>query len=291
MIVRVEGHDARRLEVFPARSAAHLQPEVARIGEDRSLERGPHEDLPDIAVLHGAQRRELGAAARLGEAAGTARVDAGEGLEIDLEGQRDPQLGVEARRVESAVGMGIAGGIEARAEGEPGDPADACAGLARHLPGMETPAARAHPGPQLVIRLDAARHDLDDTGQRIGAVDRGEGPAHDLDPVEIDQREGRGIEGAAPRIGRVVDAHPVDEDDDVVRIEAAQRELRPPARGALLDEVQARDEAQRIQDRRTEPEVEALARQDTRLEGCVADPVAHPRPRHDPFVLDLPLVP
>ena len=157
-------------------------------------------------------------------------------------------------------------------------------------PIMETPAPRAHPGPQLVVRLDAARHDLDDAGQRIGAVDRRQRPAHDLDPVEVDQREGRWIEGSAPGVGRIVDAHAVDEDDDVVRIESSQRELRPAPRSALLHEMQSRDEAQRIRDRSTDPEIEALAGQHTRLEGRVADPVAHPRPRHDPFVRDPPLV-
>jgi hypothetical protein len=98
-----------------------------------------------------------------------------------------------------------------------------------------------------VRSLASARDHLNRAPQRVGTEARRQRSAHHLDAVDVVDAQRREVEGAAARIGGIVHHDPVDQHQDVIRVEAADVHRRAAAACARLFCVQARAMTQHLE--------------------------------------------
>ena len=97
--------------------------------------------------------------------------------------------------------------------------------------GAEARAHRARPA--------SGREELDDPGQAARPVERGEGAAHDLRPLHEGGGQLLEVHRAALQVRRVVEREPVEEDEGVVRVAAADVGVRLPRAAAAAEQLEA----------------------------------------------------
>ncbi len=103
------------------------------------------------------------------------------------------------------------------------------------------------------------REDLHDAADGVRAVERREGPARDLDAVDVLRRQPRPV--VAGEVRRV-HPHAVDEHERLRRVGAAREERSQRARRAVLRQVEAGHRAQHVRDDGGLVLLELLARDD-----------------------------
>jgi hypothetical protein len=111
---------------------------------------------------------------------------------------------------------------------------------------VDTPASAAGLQAQLLAVGTRAGDDIHNPRDGIGAVHRRGRPAHDLDAFDSRWIEGGEIERATPVVGWVVQAHTVEQNEGLVRIEAAGVDRSPTATRAWLLHVNSGNVAQHV---------------------------------------------